>query len=151
MRPNLAPRLKALCASAVGCMLLLWPVAAAAAPRPAPATSHGVTTLAPSNGEGWQAGEVGGNPFTSVGVIGGHGGEPGADNLDGPDNGALAPLPLLPADAMHAAPPGKKAAAWLPEPATWLMVIVGIGMIGFALRGLIAARRRLKRLETPDA
>ena len=39
----------------------------------------------------------------------------------------------------------------LPEPSTWVLLIIGLGMIGFALRGIVAANRRLARLETPEA
>jgi len=103
----------------------------------------GVTTLAPVTPDGWNTSQDPADPFTPVGVIG------------GPSTGADADSPLVaPEDppVAHAAPakaPPVKS-AWLPEPATWGLLLVGTAMIGFALRGLLAARRRLTRLQDLD-
>ena len=54
------------------------------------------------------------------------------------------------ADPAKPPPAVKGAANWLPEPATWVLLLIGLAMIGFALRGLVAARRRLTRLEETE-
>ncbi len=38
----------------------------------------------------------------------------------------------------------------LPEPAAWALMLVGVGMIGGALRGLLVANRRLAKLRAED-
>ena len=38
----------------------------------------------------------------------------------------------------------------LPEPAAWVMILVGVGMIGGALRGLLVANQRLKLLQLEE-
>lgn len=41
--------------------------------------------------------------------------------------------------------------AGVPEPATWSMMLVGFGMMGFAARGMAGANRRMSALPTTDA
>jgi len=104
----------------------------------------GVTTLAPATPDGWNSSQDPADPFTPVGVIGGP--SAGAD----PDGPLVAPEdPPIPRAAPAKAPPPAKS-AWLPEPTTWGLLLVGSAMIGFALRGLLAARRRLSRLQDLD-
>jgi len=38
----------------------------------------------------------------------------------------------------------------LPEPASWILMLIGFGMIGGALRGFVVANRRLARLQPED-
>ena len=38
----------------------------------------------------------------------------------------------------------------LPEPASWVLMLIGFGMIGGALRGFVVANRRLARLQPED-
>jgi hypothetical protein len=38
----------------------------------------------------------------------------------------------------------------LPEPASWALILIGFAMIGGAFRGLVAANRRLARLQPED-
>jgi hypothetical protein len=112
-----------------------------------------VTTLEPSSGEGWRPSDDPGDPFTPVGVIGGRGVK--ADEIPGGTLGVAPPDPTVDGQPTTSAKPGassvKGGVGWLPEPATWALLIIGLAMIGFALRGLWAARRRLTRLEETDS
>ncbi|HWD67795.1 MAG TPA: hypothetical protein VG227_07530 [Caulobacteraceae bacterium] len=116
-------------------------------PSAQPAT--GVTTLEPAGGGAWRPSDDTNGSFTPVGVIGGR-----SVNADSDPGGPLANITPDVAPAGQAAEPGKapsvKAMGWLPEPATWLLLLIGLAMIGFALRGLVAARRRLTRLEETE-
>jgi len=38
----------------------------------------------------------------------------------------------------------------LPEPASWALMVIGVGMIGGALRGFVVANRRLAGLQPDD-
>ena len=66
--------------------------------------------------------------------------------------------PLSPAAAAAAAPEPKGPMAFLakltpkgvPAPATWILVLVGVAMIGAAVRGLWTANRNLARLRVGD-
>ena len=110
----------------------------------------GVTTLEPSSG-GWRPSEDPSDPFTAVNVIGGR-----SVTADVDPGASLPALPPDIASQTAAADPPKPplttrgAAAWLPEPTTWVLLLVGLAMIGFALRGLVAARRRLTKLEKTE-
>jgi len=124
-----------------------------AAGKPPAKQGPGVTTLEPANGDGWRLSEDPGDPFTPVGVIGGH--SLNADSgLGNPVSIGAAPANFAPAKAAEppkTTGPAKRAVGWLPEPVTWLLLLIGVAMIGFALRGLVAARRRLARLEDLDS
>ncbi len=124
--------------------------AGAAAANPAPhAPASGLTTLKSqySNApDGFQlpAGDASGPSFTSVTVI-----------QDGGASSTVEPLPVFGDDAAARPAPEQRTAdrgtgalgvAHLPEPSTWVLLLIGLAMIGFALRGLIAANRRLARL-----
>jgi len=126
-------------------LLLLVSVGNAAA-KPAVKEGPGVTTLAPANDEGWRSSDEVDNSFTSVGVIGGP--SPSAD----PDRDGPAVIDVPPASAPLAADPPRTPAkgGWLGNPVTWGLLLLGVAMIGFALRGLAAARHRLARLEKLD-
>lgn len=116
-------------------------------PSAQPAT--GVTTLEPAGGGAWRPSDDTNGSFTPVGVIGGR-----SVNADTDPGGSLANITADIAPAGQAADPAKptpaKGMGWLPEPATWLLLLIGLAMIGFALRGLVAARRRLTRLEESE-
>jgi hypothetical protein len=86
--------------------------------------------------------------------------EPAAQAVSGP----AAPgqdLDLGGARATTAAKPGspharglhRSDAAYggLPEPASWLLMLIGVGMIGGALRGFVVANRALRKLQPDDA
>jgi hypothetical protein len=38
----------------------------------------------------------------------------------------------------------------LPEPASWVLMVIGVGMIGGALRGFVVANRNLARLQPEE-
>jgi hypothetical protein len=38
----------------------------------------------------------------------------------------------------------------LPEPASWVLMLIGVGMIGGALRGFVVTNRNLARLQPED-
>jgi hypothetical protein len=40
--------------------------------------------------------------------------------------------------------------AGLPGPASWVLMVIGVGMIGGALRGFVVASRRLARLQPEE-
>lgn len=142
------------------CLAVLIVAGAAGAKAP-PAAGGRVTTLEPASG--WQSNDDAQNPFTSVGVIQGDGaptqfvdpsqidssdlGSPVAGAAAAPAAAAARPAALDPSPRR----PAKTVLARLPEPGTWVLLLVGLAMIGFALRGLVAANRRLARLETPEA
>lgn len=106
----------------------------------------GVTTLEPSTGDGWRTSDDPADPFTPVGVIGGHGADANLDNPVTLPPDAAVPIP----GGAPAKDPPSARFPWLSWPVTWGMLLLGVAMIGFALRGLVAARRRLARLETPE-
>ena len=137
----------------IGCALALM-IAASVGPavgKPAVKEGPGVTTLEPPAGDGWHLSEDPNEPFTPVGVIGGHGQNADSD-LDNPVAIAGPPTETPPAtDPPRTTAPAKSAMGWLPEPATWVLLLIGLAMIGFALRGLVAARRRLTKLENLDS
>jgi hypothetical protein len=130
-----------------------------------PAAGGRVTTLEPGAASGWQSNDDTQSPFTSVGIVQGGGAPTQFVDPSQIDPGALgAPIvgaaPVAQAQAAAARPgapgvasrpAGKTVLERLPEPGTWVLLLVGLAMIGFALRGLVAANRRLARLETPEA
>jgi hypothetical protein len=119
-----------------------------------PTPSHprvGVTTLEPPRGGAWRLNDDTNDTFTPVGVIGGRSLGPEADS-----SGLVANLPpsvsrqVPSSDPARSPTPVSRAAAWLPEPATWVLFLIGLAVIGLALRGLVAARSRLSRLEESE-
>ncbi len=131
---------------------------------PAPSSAGGVTTLSPdaspslggepTGGWQWQGGAPPADPFTSVAVI--------KDGSLASADGANATIPLVVPNELGAPPPGAAAPAkdgkasargvlaHMPEPSTWVLLLLGLAMIGFAIRGLVAANRRLARLKAPE-
>lgn len=125
----------------------------------------GVTTLQaePSAPGVWQppGNSDGTSSFTSIAVI-----KNGAltPSVDAPQDPSVQIMPeaIAPPAAQSAADPAKAAPgsvgaqnlgsriSHLPEPGVWALLIIGLGMIGFAVRGLVAANRRLARLEAPE-
>ncbi|HEY1414984.1 MAG TPA: hypothetical protein VGF42_03770 [Caulobacteraceae bacterium] len=117
--------------------------------HPSAQPAAGVTTLEPAGGGAWRPSDDTNGSFTPVGVIGGR-----SVNADADPGGPLANISPDIVPAGKAGDPAKptpvRNMGWLPEPATWLLLLIGLAMIGFALRGLVAARRRLTRLEETE-
>lgn len=107
-----------------------------------------VTTHEPASGGGWRQSEDPGSPFTPVGVIDGRNADAGARLPVAPIASATAGQATVP---VRAPSPAKRATNWLPGTATLILLLAGMAMIVFALRGLLAARRRLTRLEERES
>jgi hypothetical protein len=135
---RLAPAALALSMACASTLVLAKP--------PVHTQSSGLTTLKSDyanlpDGWQWQDGGDSQSSFTAVKVIQDgtqvSGAEPLSSAGSAPDQGAASPV-----DHGHG--------AHLPEPSTGILLIVGLGTIGFALRGLVAANRRIARLEAAE-
>jgi hypothetical protein len=125
---------------------------AASARTIAHAQASGLTTLNteyPGAPDGWQwqdDRDAETSSFTSVTVI--QDGAQTADPLPVAGN-----VPNVQDRNLHISSDHSRAATGfgrLPEPSAWVLLLIGLGMIGFALRGLVAANRRLARLEASE-
>ena len=141
---------KCLVPAALALTVLSGTLASAKAPVHTP--SSGLTTLkseysGPQDGSQWQDAAEAQSSFTSVTVI-----------QDGLQTYGVESAPLAGPGAIEGSSPPKRpdgthralAVAHLPEPSTWILLILGLGTIGFALRGLVAANRRLARLAVAE-
>ncbi len=148
-------------------------VVAGAVPAGAGEAKHpaggGVTTLPESPGPessgtpgGWQwpDSDNATSSFTSLAVI-----KDGAltQSVDSAQNSPVetpggvvetpgaATIAAGPAKAPPAAPMTlRQRISRLPEPGIWALMLIGVAMIGFAIRGLVAANRRLARLSRQE-
>jgi hypothetical protein len=141
----------------IGAFLCLTPplFAAAKADAAAPAAVGAAPPTYETDAKSqWPSTGTSVSDFTSVGVV-----ENSAPSLDQPDSAVSTPdletlskplKPLKPGDPRYGDASGGSGLAHLPAWANWGLLLIGLGIIGFAIRGLVDANRRLARLEKPE-
>ena len=123
-------------------------------------SSPGLESSGASGGWQWPGSDNATSSFTSLAVIKDGALTQSVDSAQNSPVGAPGGVIETPGAATIAAGPAKAAPAApmtlkqrisrLPEPGIWALMLIGVAMIGFAIRGLVAANRRLARLSRQE-